>query len=322
MSVAIRFFLLSLLLSTVFSFSAHHVYAARLSLTSPKVSSLDDSSIKVSVVLDPETDSIGSVSGTLSFPSELFDIRFISIKDTIVQSWEIAPSVSHHVFFNKRTKIMFKGSFSPGFTGVHSSFYEGGQPGLVMSVYLVPKKTGTSFFLLDNVDVKDISNQQRVVSTQTSINPFTIQEAKTGYVQSHIDTEIKNTTSQIELTKDVQSAYDAWRIYATDTSTEHAVDHFEFVETYIKDPHRVDSRYWSIQQSPYTLLYQRRDRYTHVKAVYSDGTYAYTTFEPVEKQKEYSLFLFILGGSAVLLPAFYKNKRKHVTHRKKVSYKK
>lgn len=162
----------------VFFSSVIHAHAARLTITSPHMMSSDALPVTILVMLNPEHDTVGSIAGVFSFPSDLFDIQSISTKDSVVSSWVDSPSVLHKKMFDTRTRIHFSAVFPEGFSGVKSSFYQGVQPGLLVSVELVPKKEGASFFLLDSVEVRAYNSDHTLLSTQTSINPFSIPELK------------------------------------------------------------------------------------------------------------------------------------------------
>lgn len=292
--------------------SAH---AASLVLTAPEITPSDGHPIEVVITLDAEEDSVGAIAGTFSFPSDLFEIERISTKDSVVSLWLTPPKLSNEHFFDNRTRISFEGIFPGGFTGVRSPFYEGMEPGVVATVYLVPKQAGSAYFLIDDVELRRSDSVGTLLSTQASVHPVTVPYlSKIQSVEAKESVQVPNDGMEVVLARSDLIANSAWHAILRDNSTTRTINHFEVAESRKYSAHDVKPFLWRTSPSPYILINQSRSVYLHVKAVYDDGSYAYTTIAPVENSEAslpISRILTIISF-LVILAYLYSKKLRHV----------
>jgi hypothetical protein len=133
---AIKFLLPAILLGFIlFPYCAS---AQSLSLTSDKSTCNVGDDILVVLNLDTSDKSINVVDGTVTFPTEFFDIQSIRTGDSFLTLWQERPTAS------AGGKIVFTGGVPNGFIG---------QTGNVFSFVLRAKKVGEASISVNNATV-------------------------------------------------------------------------------------------------------------------------------------------------------------------------
>jgi hypothetical protein len=266
-----------------------------------------DGSIKIMVTVDPEGTSVNAVGGTISIPKEYFDIGTISTGDSIVPFWLERPAVSDKVDWSGLSHLHFEGAIPGGFSGIRSPYYEGAKPGTIFSFTVRPKKLGKTLVLLDEADLfANDGNASRTHMEATSF-PLTI-ERLAPETPVREEKRVRSDSLAAFSTKNDLVANGAWTLVFGEDETRRSVDHYEVAESDEYYPDSVGAREWHRASSPYVLLHQKRDVFAHVKAVYSDDTYATLTLPPVENiatNSYASSILILIALSLVLLYALY-----------------
>lgn len=280
-----------------------HSYAASLRMESNMG---NDSLLHVLVFVEPDGQTINAVSGTFSFPTSYFDLGSISTVDSVVPLWLESPKISTAIDFTGLKHIHFEGIIPGGFEGIRSPYYEGAKGGLVMAVTLSAKQTGEPAIVLENLEVRlNDGNATAIItptqSTLVTLSESSIQKVSTKKNPKLIDNvDLKTFVVHNELIGD-----DKWSLLIEDDTTRNTIDHYEVAESRKYDPATVSFYEWREIKSPAVLTYQKRNTFIHTKAVYVDGTYAFSTIAPVENVNQDSLLSRILIGIALALFVLY-----------------
>lgn len=301
---------LPFLIISTFFVSIATVYAAAVHIDAPHTVT-GNAPIKVTITLDPEQGSLSSVAGTLSFPSDAFDISEIKTQNSVVSLWVTRPHVSEEKYADARTRITFEGLMPGGFSGVRSPYYVGTKPGIIFTALLTPKSNQELALLLDDLEAHAYDAQATEVPLVSVHVPMQL-----SGVQQHTikPAEAKNITSSTLtpiITRNENVNNNAWYLLVSEDESLHPVSHIEVAESSYRNPEDVRSYEWKNLSVPYVLSYQSRVKYIHVKATYENNTFAYATLHPVENLPALHHLSFILSCIAVALCVlFYVNRKR------------
>lgn len=260
-----------------------HVFAARMYIVAPDTASSNREQVIVSVYVDPEGDSISGIAGDLSFPSEVFEVKSITMQSGFVSMWMTSPHVSLTKSFDSRTHIEFDGIVPGGFRGVRSPYYQGEGRGVVFTLIVTPTHEGDAPFTLSDVEIRSYDSDATLLSSAGDEKYILVPQLTGKPVSTGNEPTITNaddisvTVSTSELINS-NSKY----IYVHNANPNRSIDHIEVAESLEYNPAYVSSREWHTVTNPYTLINQSQTRYVHVKVVYADNTFAYKTVAPVE----------------------------------------
>ena len=282
--------------------------AASMSIESPEKAVSNRSPVVVRVILDTENGALSGISGNFSFPTDLFILKDISYEGSIVSLWVSPPSISSEKYIDGRTHITFEGIFPGGFKGVYSPYYEGGRPGLVFSVTLVPKNKGIGTFVIDESSLNAFD-----VDAHSLVSPLVVKSIVVPDLVGKslmlsgipLGKEVKNGDLDIFVTKDELVDHGAWYLVVHDSKGRSVIEKLLVAETGDYSAGTVDATVWRSVEIPYVLLHQDRSKYIHVKTMYRDGTYSLSTIAPVENSSSISHISRILVGIAFALFLFY-----------------
>lgn len=288
-----------------------HAQAARVYMEGGTEASSNRSPMSVSVFLDAEEDTLSAVSGTFSFPTDLFDVKSISTQNGIVSMWVTSPHISTEKLFDGRTSISFEGIMPGGFSGVLSPNYKGTKPGILFTVLLIPKNSGTGRFLLDNVGLHSYDSSGTLLASEGSSAIITVPPL-TGkaLLKSNTLTQIDSKTLVVTLSRNELIDNNSWYLMVNENEVIHSIDHIEIAETSEYDPIHLASFEWHTVTVPYILFYQSRNKYIHTKVVYTDNTFAINTLPPVENSQAYpylTRILLVIVIAVLLLYRYDKN---------------
>ena len=273
--------------SVTHSFAAHFI----LSPSHPKTKE----PITVTISLDPDSDELSGISGDFSFPSELFDLRSISLKDSVVNLWPTKPNISKDTYLDGRTHIPFEAIFPGGFRGVRSAYYEGVHPGNIFTVTLLPKKVGNGELRLDNLSAHSFSADAHELPISVVTTPIEVTHALKE-PDTPNERQIENTTLQAFITKDPLIASGKWYLMTTELLSPSPIKATYVAESSHSLADEIRDTEWHEATLPYVLFYQDRSKYVHVKILYGDNTYVIRTLPPVENPTRKSVTASILIG--------------------------
>ncbi len=302
-----KFTAISLFLASLFFTGYNHVFAARFVMETPEEISANGSPVTVTIYLDAETDSVGGISSTFSFPSDMYDIASISTTNSVVSLWLTAPRVSNEKNFDLRTRIVFEGIFPGGFTGVRGTAYRGSRPGVIGTITLNPKHEGVGNFLLDTTEIRAGDGIGTLLFSESLVRQFSI--PKLVSVQPTViknETEISGSSIQVELSRSNLIENNKWYLIIRDDNTNRTVDHIEIAERKEHNPRDIPMFMWRTTTSPYVLLHQSRTMYVHTKIIYNDGTFAYKTIEPVDNSQKNNVVSRILVCIGIFIAVLYR----------------
>lgn len=272
------------------------VNAARMYIDTPHGASSNREPLSFSVFLDAEGNNLSGISGDLSFPSELFDVKVISTQNGVVPLWLVQPRVSEEKSFDQRTHIVFEGIVPGGFNGVRSPYVKGTLPGIVFTVTLIPKEEGKGNFELNNVELHAYDSRGTIISNKGDVQPISVPHLSgKKIIQSSELTITDNRTvtmiiNQSDLVND-SSPY----VYVREDDPSRTVDHIEIAESNEYSPSKVSLQEWHTATNPYLLVHTSRTKYVHAKVVYTNKTFTYKTLPPVENSQA------LLHSSRILL---------------------
>lgn len=299
----------SIFLNIFFSFlfiTSLHASAATLVLDAPEMASSNGKPVVVRILVDPQGTSLSAISGTLSFPSELFDVDKITTQSSIVSIWVTHPQVSTERYFDSRTRINFEGIMPGGFSGVRSPYYDGVKPGVVFTITLLPKASGVGSLMLDNTELHAYdSNGTKLAAESYSANitiPNLTSTTKTNLV---VPNKVNSATLKATLARDSLIASNSWYLTVLEDESVRPINHIEVAESSEYNPDKVPSYEWKIATNPYVLLYQSRVKYVHVKVLYENDTYATKTIPPVENSSAFPYISLILVCIVAILLVLY-----------------
>jgi hypothetical protein len=302
----ITYVTLFLFLATVSS-----CFAAEIVVEAPSNADVTRQPYTVFVYIDPQNETVSGIAGTLSFPSDLFEVDVISTVGGVVPMWMNTPHVPQEKYFDDRTHITFEGIMPGGFSGVRSPYYEGVRRGLIFTVKLIPKNKGTGNLVLDNVEIRAFDESGTLLSNEGSVKKITVPTLVTSMPKNTSSlSRIYSPTLITSIMRSELVSNNAWYVDVHEDSTVNSIDHIEIAESESYDPERVPLFLWRTQTMPHVLQYQSRSMYVHVKVVYTNKTYSLQTLQPVENSSNIFYLSRILVSiiiSTLLLYRYGKN---------------
>lgn len=274
------------------------VYAATVNLG---VSDSPSGTKIVHVSLDTDGDTVNAVSGTLSFPADMYQIKVLDTANSIVSLWAVSPALNKERNFNLRSQVVFEGIMPGGFSGVRSPYYTGERSGKLFDIELIPVSSGEAVLLFDDMQV--LAHDGKGTKLPVNTNELSLQVKKPQSIFSERKDMTRVTTGDLHpftmRTPDVADG--KWFLVNEFSSHQKALKELLVAETTEYNPERVRPYDWRSIVGTYVLLYQHRDKFVHVKAVYYDNTYEVATLQPVENLQSNSLGSYILVSIIMLL---------------------
>lgn len=282
------------------------VYAAKITIDAPKSALGNRQPITVQLFLDANDDVVSGISGSFSFPADLFTIDSLSNQSSIVSLWVTQPAPSQEKYIDGRTHITFEGIFPGGYRGVRSPYYQGYKPGLLFSVTLIPKNKGQGTFVVDDLILNAYNQDATPLPIVSVIQDIRVPEL-TGPVvsSSNVLREITSKTLTAFITRDQLVNRNAWYLVVNDQEEKSPISQVYVVENDSYSASLVNDRRWRAVTTPYVLFYQDRTKYIHVKVLYANNTYALLTLPPVENSKSISGLSRILVSVIIVLSLLY-----------------
>lgn len=304
MKLLLKFLCISFSISLI---TAQGVFAARVYMEAPNEAKSTREPFILTVYLDTEKEIVSGIAGTLTFPTELFEVEDISTKGGVVSMWASSPKIPEEKYFDGRTHITFEGIMPGGFEGVRSPYYDGVRPGGVFSVKLIPKNKGSGNFILENIELHAFDENGSLIPSGGSIKVVTVPALVVDMPKVSQDTSrIYSSTLTASIARSELIARNAWYVTVHEDSTINSVDHVEIAESSYYDPEDVPLFLWRTATTPYVLLYQSRSKYVHVKVVYTNKTYALQTLPPVENSSNIFNLSRILVGIIISTLLFFR----------------
>ncbi len=293
----------------IFTFTAittlSSVSAAYLYTNAPSSASSNREPLSFSVFINGEDTIISGISGDLSFPSNLFDVKVISTQNGIVPLWITQPKVSDEKFFDQRTHIIFEGIVPGGFDGVRSPYINGTFPGIIFTITLIPKGEGNGTFELNNVELHAYDDKGTIISNKGESKSIFVPHLSGKEVVQNTELTITDNSSVTMLINQSDLVNDnAPYVYIREENPSRTVRHIEVAESDEYSPSNVSSYEWHTVNNPYLLVYKSRNKYVHAKIVYTNNTFTYKTIAPVENSQAFvnlsRILLYIVVAISLL----------------------
>lgn len=296
-------------------------HASQISIVAPSKTLSNRMPVVVQFLLDPEEDTVSGISGTFSFPSEMFSVDSISVDNSVVTLWMNQPSISLEKYFDNRTYVTFEGIFPGGYDGVRSPYYQGKKSGILFSVALTPKNKGNGTLILDDIVLNAFDSQATPLPIASVTKLITVPDliSSQGDNLSTVPLYIKSPTLSAFITRDPLVNNNAWYLMINEPEAVSSIQKIFVAETHDYEADSVSDGAWRTAKSPYVLLYQNRNKNVHIKIIYSNQTYTTFTIHAVENFNTISylsrilvsivivVLLAYLYGKNVLI--FFKNKQ-------------
>lgn len=275
----------SILVFTLYTLLSSSAIAAQVTIVAPEKALANRQPIEVLIYLDPEQDTISGLSGSFSFPSEMFSINNIRLEDSAVSLWMKQPSISEEKYLDNRTHVTFEGIFPGGYDGVRSPYYQGKRSGILFSVTLIPKNKGVGSLIIDDIVLNRFDPEATPIRTESVIKTITVPDLLPLTVTPSLLMQVKSTTLSAFVTRDALINNNAWYLVVNDPEPKSAVREIHIAESDEYGIERVDKNLWRTVTVPYVLLSQERTKFIHIKVMYADATYAAISLPPVENSK-------------------------------------
>ncbi len=286
--------LLSIIIAILVSYDTD-VFSATLILDAPTDASTNGEPLSVTISVDSEGKALSAISGVLSFPTDSFDIQSITTRSSVVSLWVTQPKKSTVERTSSRTNIPFEGIIPGGFTGVRSPYYQGGRPGLVFIVTLLPKKASVATLSLDNVEFHLFDAQGTTVKIDSIHSSINVPTQSIVYNSVTRDLALTySTTLDVGVVRDPLIANNAWHLLVVEDESTRPIDRIFVVETREYNSGEVKDSDWEEVNNMYVIKNQLRTKYIHVKVLYENNTYMIKTIAPVENSSGIPNFSRIL----------------------------
>lgn len=298
-----KIFLLPMIIVALFVLEGEpSLYAAHVLFVGPtKTTPHRDTPVVVGLLLDNEGETLSGISGSFSFPTDMFEVTGISDQNSIASLWVTQPSVSLEKTLDGRTHITFEGIFPGGYSGVKSPYYQGSKPGMLFSVKLYPKNEGRGTFVIDDLIVNRFSSQAEPVNATQTITAIEVPHLEGVVPEKSLPILVSNQGIQATITYDDLINNKAWYVFVSEKDKRFTIDKYYVAETDSSIFSSVTDALWRPAKNPYVLLYQDRTKYVHVKVVFSDNTYTVVTLPPVENSQHSSVSSRILSIVALVV---------------------
>lgn len=291
---------------SIITISFSTAYSASIRINAPEQALSNRNPITVLVSLDTDNTSVSGIGGSFSYPTELFDVKSISIENSIVPLWIKQPTVSEDKNIDGRTHITFEGIFPGGYSGISSPYYEGFRAGTIFMVTLVPKNKGTAVLLVDDIVLNEFNQNATPIPVESSLRIIKVPDL-VGLPSSDtsIQQEVLRSSIGAVISRDPLINNNAWYVLVTDNERINPIKKIYIAETNDYSVYRVKSESWKEVSNPYVLFYQDRTKYVHIKVLYTNNTYALTTLLPVENSNSIENTSRILVSIVVALSLLY-----------------
>lgn len=273
----------------VFNFST--AKAASLNLVSQNQEIGVGSKFQVDLMLDAESKNINAVEGKIVFPSNLLELRDINDGNSVVNLWVENPH-------EKQGEIIFSGVIPGGFSGVLSPYYKGAKPGKVFSLIFVATNAGVGSIEINSAKV--LLNDGTGTEAPLSISNLNISVSKSAPIidipsfGKDLDPPELFTP---EISRDPNVFEGKWFLVFAAQDKGSGIDYYAIHESARKkEATRVNTKDWTVAESPYILKDQKLRSYIYVKAVDKAGNERFAVLPPKFAPWYKKPLVYIIGG--------------------------
>ncbi len=294
---------LSIIIAIFFATSAF-ASAAKLTILAPSRASNTSDPVIVQVMLDPETDTVSGISGSFSYPSDLFDLHSISTNGSVVSPWVLYPKVEDG-YLDGNSHINFEGIFAGGFGGTISAYYSGQKMGNVFTVILLPKQQGLGTFTIDDIVVNSFNERATPLPVSSVYASILVPDLiSNAILPGKVIKEVSPESLSVHVERSDLVYRNAWYVTVYDSEPKSAIENIFIIEASDASSVSSSDKRWKKITPPHILFYQDRTKFVHIKVEYSNGAYAFKTIAPVENLQVSRTISRILS-SVLFLSLFY-----------------
>lgn len=282
-------------------FSPLWLYAYSIDIDAPSSATHTSDPVYVKVYLDTEGEIVSGISGEISFPKNMFELHSVSTDGSVVAPWVTYPVLKKEEYLDGKAHISFEGIFAGGFSGVRSPYYNGARKGLLYTLILLPKEQGQGEIVIDSLSVYAFDEQATTKLLPSVIKTITVPDLIShATLPGKVVKQVSPKSVRVAIERSEFIHNNAWYVTVNDTEPKSAIESISVIEDGEVSVSPLDSR-WREISSPHILYYQNRNKYVHVKIVYSNGAYALTTLPPVENFATTTTISRILIGSIIVI---------------------
>ena len=289
------------------------VNAASFYFTVPKDVVFVGEDFEVTLMLDPEGETLNTLAGKIKLPKDTFFLRDFHTGDSIVDLWVENPK-------EENGTVTFSGIIPGGFDGIHEAFMTASAPGKVLTLLMRAHAPGTAVFSLENPVLLAHDGKGTSVTPTLTEGKIVVQKGneekqagrETG--QEAVDM-VPPELFQVTVTRDPALYDNKWTAVFATQDKETGVDYYEIAEQRTGDTQSEAELDWVRAESPYELRDQERTSVVYVKAVDAAGNvrivHSGTGSLGVSRVDKSMLILTGVGILSMLLLVLFSRKRKH-----------
>lgn len=259
-----KYLIFILILAWFFPFTTH---AADMFMSAEKKVFAQNEEFLVKVSLDTKEERVNAVEGTVSFPTDLLELKEVRDGNSAINFWIEKPSE------REAGKVSFSGITTGGFSGPEMFLF---------SLVLRGKQAGNSALNLENVQV--LANDGLGTKISTKIIPFNVSVSEgTG---THENLAVDDTTPPESFTPFISSdpsLFDGkyFAVWST-VDKQTGIDHYEVKESRWFWLGGLGDEY-AVHESPYLLEDQALKSRIYIKAIDKAGNERIAKIGPQNK---------------------------------------
>ncbi len=266
--------------------------------------------VKVVVNVDPEGVALNAYEGQMSFDKEALNLNRIETDNSIVGAWPTFPEAGNSPVGDDA--IYFEGVSQAGFSGIIQPGSTVRASGKLLTLVFSVKKEGATEISLTGAHVYASDGNATDIPVRDIVIPLSLKKyfLKSSYfIPTLTEKEIKVTGDSdiyaIVTTND--DLYNGQKFVAFEKRNQQkSLASFQVAESASKNPDDIPDFSWITAKSPYLLTKTDAAPYVHIKAKYTDGSYAYKTVRVSVENNDNSLLIsYILGVFFFLILVIY-----------------
>lgn len=255
---------------------------------------------QVDLMLDAEGQDINAAEGKIIFPENLFELKIINDGGSIINFWVEKPDQK------KAGEIKFSGVIPGGFRGVLGPYWKGYKSGKALSLIFAAKKEGSGAIEIRGAKVLLNDGNGTPANLKISNFQFNIKDVGRPYMdvrRSDIDPPELFTP---EISSDPNVFDGKWFLVFAAQDKGLGVDYYAIHESArTKEAARINTKDWTVAESPYVLKDQKLRSYIYVKAVDKAGNERFAIlpprFAPWYKKPLVDIIVGLIGLIVLLL---------------------
>ncbi len=281
--------------------------AASLNLVSPVPEIGTGQEFRVDLMLDTESQDVNATQGKIVFPKNSLELKEIIDGNSVINLWVEKPKL---YILNSESYVSFSGVIPGGFSGVLSPYYKGEKPGKVFSLVFVAKTEGIGSIEIKDAKVllndgKGTPAELRIMNYELRIMGLPIPNSQFLIPDSKKDADPPELFTP-EISRDPNIFNGRWFLVFAAQDKGSGIDYYAIHESArTKEAARINTKDWTVVESPYILKDQKLRSYIYIKAVDKAGNERFAVlppkFAPWYKKPIVDIILGLIGLIVLLL---------------------